>query len=106
MRLAVNLRETEVEKVVWNISKWGQIKPRIKIKQVKLGGTKIDYVTGFNAKYIDDNKIGPGAIIKITRSGDVIPHIVEVVKKADQAQMPDISYEWNNTSRYYCKRWW
>lgn len=97
MRLAVNLRETEVEKVVWNISKWGQIKPRIKIKQVKLGGTKIDYVTGFNAKYIDDNKIGPGAIIKITRSGDVIPHIVEVVKKANQAQMPDIAYEWNNT---------
>jgi NAD-dependent DNA ligase len=97
MRLAVNLRETEVEKVVWSISKWGQIKPRIKIKQVNLGGTKIDYVTGFNAKYIDDNKIGPGAVIKITRSGDVIPHIVEVVKKAKKAQMPEVEYEWNNT---------
>ena len=49
------------------------------------------------AKYIQDNKIGKGSIIKIVRSGDVIPYIVEVVKPSKKPDMPDIEYKWNET---------
>ena len=97
MRLKDNIVETEVIDVIWNVSKWGQLKPRIKIKPVNLGGVKISYTTGFNAKYIHDNKIGEGALVKITRSGDVIPYIVEVVKHAKEPDMPVVSWQWNKS---------
>lgn len=97
MRLKDNIVKTEVVNVTWNVSKWGQLKPRIKIKPVNLGGVKITYTTGFNAKYIYDNKIGEGAKIKITRSGDVIPYIVEIVEKAKEPDMPVVSWKWNKS---------
>ncbi len=97
MRLSGNMAETTVQEVEWNVSKWGQLKPRVKISPVSIGGVTITYATGFNAKYITENNIGPGAIIKVTRSGDVIPYIVEVVKPAEKPDMPDISYTWNET---------
>ena len=95
--MALLFTQTSVVDVIWNVSKWGQLKPRIKIKPVKLGGVEITYTTGFNAKYIYDNKIGEGAIIKITRSGDVIPYIVEVVKTAKEPDMPVVNWQWNKT---------
>jgi len=97
MRLDSNLVNAEVEEVEWNVSKWGIIKPRIRIKPISLGGVTIKYTTGFNAKYIYDNKIQKGALIQITRSGDVIPYIVKVLKQGLEPEMPDIPYEWNET---------
>jgi NAD-dependent DNA ligase len=88
---------TTVLDVEWNVSKRGLIKPRVSIEPVSLGGVVISYATGFNAKYITDNKIGNGAVIEITRSGDVIPHIVRVVKNAHAAKMPEFSYKWNDS---------
>lgn len=88
---------TEVERVEWNASKHKVLKPRVKVKPVNLCGVEINWATGFNAKFIRDNKIGPGANVKITRSGDVIPYILEVVKMADREDMPDEEYEWNET---------
>jgi len=98
MRQEENILEAKVVDVIWNISKWGQLKPRVEISPVQLGGVKITYTTGFNGRYIYDNSIGEGAIIKITRSGDVIPYIVEVVKKAKEPSMPDIPWRWNETN--------
>lgn len=96
VRLDTNLVNAEVEEVEWNISRWGLLKPKIRIKPVFLNGVTITYTSGFNARYIEDNQIGPKSIIKLTRSGDVIPFIVEVIKKT-KAQMPDIPYKWNET---------
>ncbi len=89
--------ETIVEDVEWNTSKWGILKPRIKIQTVYLNGVNINYTTGFNAKFIVENKINYGSIIKITRSGDVIPYIVEVVTPSEEPKMPNISYVWNES---------
>ena len=83
----------EVVNVEWNISKDGLLKPRIAIKPVSLSGVVIKYVTGFNGKYIMDNKIGKGSKLKIIRSGDVIPHIIGI-EKSTQADMPNIKYKW------------
>lgn len=69
----------EVVDVLWEVSKSGFAKPRVKLKPVNLGGVTITYATGFNGRYIYDNQIGPGALVKITRAGDVIPQILEVV---------------------------
>ena len=90
--------QTVVIEVLWNISKWGVLKPRIEIEPVQIGCVTITYTTGFNAKYIMDNNIGPGTVISLVRSGDVIPHIVEINQSSDEPQMPDIPYKWNKTN--------
>ena len=91
-----NLEETTVEEVIWKASKHGTLKPRIRVKPIELSGVTITYVTGFNAKFIEDNKIGPGTKLEITRSGDVIPHIVQVIS-GTKPQMPERGYTWNKT---------
>jgi len=96
MLIGDNIIETEVEDVEWNTSKWGILKPRIKVKTVHLNGVNINYTTGFNGKFIYDNKIGEGSVIKITRSGDVIPYIVEVVKSSKFPKMPE-NFKWNES---------
>lgn len=75
-----NLAFATVKEVQWNISKDGYLKPRVKIEPVELVGVTVQHATGFNAAFIYSNKIGPGAKIKITRSGDVIPFILGVVE--------------------------
>jgi NAD-dependent DNA ligase len=86
---ASNLAEATVVDVEWNVSKDGYLKPRVKIDPVELVGVTVTYATGFNAKFIKDNGIGPGAIIKITRSGDVIPFILETITPSNDVEMPD-----------------
>jgi NAD-dependent DNA ligase len=89
---------TEVKSVEWNVSKHKVLKPRVSIEPVQLSGVEIKWVTGHNAKFIRDNGVGKGAKIKITRSGDVIPYIKEVIVKA----VPDFPesdvYKWNTTN--------
>lgn len=91
-----NYVETEVVEVEWNPSKTSYAKPRVIVKSCVLPGIVCNYVTGYNAKYIVDNGIGPGAIVGISRMGDVVPNIVSVVKQS-KAQMPSFDYEWNAT---------
>lgn len=97
--LTDQIAESIVVDVIWEISKDKYIKPKIKINTVELLGSEITYATAFNAKYVSDNKIGPGAIVKIIKSGDVIPYIQEIVKESDSGKpkMPSIKYEWNET---------
>lgn len=83
-----NVAIATVRQVHWNPSKAGYLKPRVEIDPVDLVGVTITYATGFNAKFIRDNKIGPGAKIQITRSGDVIPFIQQVVEPAMVPAMP------------------
>jgi DNA ligase (NAD+) len=98
MVLSDQIAEAKVVGVIWTASKDGYLKPRVQIEPIQLGGVKIEYATGFNAKFIVDNKIGIGALIRLTRSGDVIPHIIAVVQPAMQPQMPEVPYEWNATN--------
>jgi len=98
MTISDNLIEAEVDDVEWNISKHKLLKPRIKIKPVNLNGVTITYASGFNAKYIVEKSIGKGSIIEITRSGDVIPFIVSVIKPSKEPDMPKVSYKWNENN--------
>jgi NAD-dependent DNA ligase len=91
---------THVVQVHWSPSKYNVLKPRIEIEPVDLSGTRITFVTGFNAKYIMDHCLGKGAVVEVTRSGDVIPHILAVHRPADsgEPEMPlTVAYHWNDT---------
>lgn len=97
MVLSDQVAEVKVVDVIWTPSKDGYLKPRLQVEPVTLGGAKIEYATAFNAAFVEDNKIGIGAIVKLVRSGDVIPHIMDVVVPAEKAQMPSVPYKWNET---------
>ena len=98
MVLSDQLAEATVVDVIWSPSKDGYLKPRVQIIPINLGGVKIEYATGFNGAFIKNNKIGIGAVVKLVRSGDVIPHILSVSIPASEAKMPSQSYKWNQTN--------
>jgi NAD-dependent DNA ligase len=94
--------EVIVTDVEWNVSKHRYLKPLVKFNEVSISGVKIKQASGFNASYIQKNNIGPGSRIIVIRSGDVIPHILEVlsVSSNGKPKMPDstvVKYEWNDT---------
>ena len=97
MVLSDQMAEAKVVDVIWTPSKDGYLKPRVQIEPVILCGVKIEYATGFNAKFIEMNKIGVGAVIQLIRSGDVIPHIKQVIQPAAITLFPDVEYSWNES---------
>lgn len=96
MVISDQIAEAKVVDVIWNASKDGYLKPRVRIEPIRLGGVTIEYATGFNGKFIEENKIGIGAVIEIIRSGDVIPYIKEVTQPAERGKMPDVPYKWSD----------
>jgi NAD-dependent DNA ligase len=97
MILSDQIAEAKVLDVLWTPSKDGYLKPRIRIEPIELVGVTIEYATAFNGNFVEENKIGVGAIVKLIRSGDVIPHIMEVVTPAVVTKMPDVDYVWTDT---------
>jgi len=97
MVISDQIAEAKVVDVIWTPSKSGYLKPRVRIEPIKIGGVTIEYATGFNGKFIESNKIGIGALIQLTRSGDVIPHILSVITPAEKAKMPEEPYHWTDT---------
>ena len=93
------ISKTIVESIEWNISKDGYIKPTLILEPVTIGGVEIKRTTGNNAKFIVDNILGPGAIIEIIRSGDVIPKVQKVIKIASSGkpELPKGLWHWNET---------
>ena len=96
MVIGDQMAEAKVVDVLWEVSQDGYFKPRIRIEPVNIAGVNIEYTTGFNGKFIEENGIGVGAIVRIIRSGDVIPYIREVIAPA-KAKMPEVPYVWTVT---------
>lgn len=95
----------KVKDVEWRRSRHGKLVPRIIIDPIELGGVEVTYFTGHNFFYIQngfryqDRKkglpvrpLGKGAEIRVIRSGDVIPYIMEVVKPARRPSKPDVPF--------------
>ena len=97
MVLSDQVAEAKVLDVIWTPSKDGYLKPRVRIEPIQLAGVRIEYATGFNGKFIEENRIGLGAVITMIRSGDVIPYIQSVTTPAEKAKMPAVPYEWTDT---------
>ena len=91
--------EVLVLKVEWNLTKDDYLQPIVHFEPVEIDGVTIEKATGFNAKFIKDNKIAPGSIIVIIRSGDVIPKIEEIIKESEEPSMPtEYKWKWNETN--------
>lgn len=91
--------ETMILEIEWNASAQGFLIPRIRVEPVIVGTARIEYVTGHNARFIVDNKLGVGAKIMIRRSGDVIPAVEKVLVSSPGPWLPNqdvLKWKWVN----------
>lgn len=89
-KFASETAEVKVTGIEWNLSRNQRLIPVVEIEPVELSGAIIKRVTGFNAKYILDNKIDKDAVIEITRSGEVIPYINSVIEESPSFNLPEV----------------
>lgn len=80
--------DTVILDIVWNISKRNIYIPVAHIKPVQLKNTIINQVSCYNANFVKQNDLGPGAIIRIVKSGDIIPNILKIIKKSKNIIFP------------------
>lgn len=98
MDLSEQMGITTIIKINWEITMYGYLQPVINVEPIELLGSTIQYISAYNAKYVKDNKLSAGVKVKIIKSGDIIPKIVEVMSTSMAADMPDIEYEWTDTN--------
>ncbi len=87
---------TRVRTVVWQESRYGAFKPKAQLAPVLFkDGTRVEFASLHNAKWVEDKRVGPGAVVQVIRSGEVIPKIVAVKRAAPQTAMvwPDAETE-------------
>lgn len=92
-----NAVETRVTRVEWNISKDGKWKPVVNVEPFDLEGVTIQRATGYNARFIEENGIGVGAVVRIIRSGGVIPKIVSIKTRASTVDLPEGQWDATHT---------
>jgi DNA ligase (NAD+) len=80
---------THVVDILWSASYQGYWIPRIQIEPVTIGGSRIEFLTGHNARFVLTNQIGKGATIIVRKSGDVIPTLDTVIVAGSRITLPD-----------------
>jgi DNA ligase (NAD+) len=81
--------EVEVIRVIPQTSRTGRVTPVAELVPTKISGATISRVTVHHYNMVKTNRVGPGAILQIIRSGLVIPKIEKVIK-ATEPQIPEI----------------
>lgn len=71
--------EVKVLRVVANTSRSGRVNPVAEVEPTRLSGALIQRATAHHYKMVREKGIGPGAVIRLSRSGEVIPKIEEVL---------------------------
>lgn len=87
---------TRVKKIKWNVTRYGYLTPVAIVEPVDILGTTMRKASAVHAKEVFDKGIGPGAIVSVTFSGDIIPKIESCIKKGIEV-WPKYDCHWNDT---------
>lgn len=74
---------TVIRDIILQTGRTGVLTPVAVLDPVQLCGTTVSRATLHNQKFIDEREIGVGAVVEVIKSGEIIPRIVNVVKKAE-----------------------
>jgi DNA ligase (NAD+) len=83
-----NTAVTNVKAILWQVGRTGNVTPVLEVAPVTLSGATIRRVTAHHAGMVRNLSIGQGAVIEIIRSGEVIPKLEAVHKKAANVNLP------------------
>ena len=67
---------TRLEKVMWNVGKFGDLRPYAILKPIEVGGVMITKATLHNEEDIVRKDIRAGEDVIVLRAGDVIPQVI------------------------------
>lgn len=98
----------KVKDIIYQETKYGLLQPVAIFEPTQMaGGVTVQRANGHNGYYVQHgylkpkkNKepphglrpLGPGAVVKLIRSGKVIPYIMEILKPAKKPKLPDVPY--------------
>jgi DNA ligase (NAD+) len=74
--------DIEVTDLVWQTSKNGRLTPVVLLTPTKISGVTISRATGHHYGNVKNNMIERGAVVRVCRSGLVIPYIERVITPA------------------------
>jgi DNA ligase (NAD+) len=84
---------TRLEKVMWNVGKFGDMRPYAVLEPVEVGGVTIKLATLHNEEDIVRKDIRAGEEVIVVRAGDVIPQVVSpaphVAERKDRPPLPE-----------------
>jgi DNA ligase (NAD+) len=83
---------TKLEQVMWNVGKFGDLRPYAVLEPVSVGGVTIKLATLHNEQDIVRKDIRAGEEVIVVRAGDVIPQVVSpaphVAERSDRPALP------------------
>jgi len=68
--------------LTWQTAKTGRITPVVELEPTRISGVTVSRATGHHAGNVISQSIDEGAIVRVCRSGQVIPYISEVIEEA------------------------
>lgn len=87
-QIALKRNDAEAEANVTGIrmttGRTGRITPAVEVEPTNLYGVIIRRATAHHAAHLRDSRLGPGARVRLTRSGGVIPYITAVLDPSNQ----------------------
>jgi DNA ligase (NAD+) len=80
---------TRLQKVMWNVGKFGDLRPYAVLEPVAVGGVTIKLATLHNEEDLARKDIRPGEDVIVLRAGDVIPQVLSPAPHvAEHAERP------------------
>lgn len=76
--------------LIWQTSKNGRLTPVVQLAPTKVSGVTISKATGHHYGNVKAGMIDEGAVVKVCRSGLVIPYIESVVEPAIEFHTPGV----------------
>ncbi len=80
---------TTVKSITWQVGRTGNVTPVLEVEPIRLSGATIRRVTAHHAGMIRKMRVGPGAVIELIRSGEVIPKLENVISGVEAVDIPD-----------------
>ncbi len=86
------VKETQLIKVIFQVGRTGVITPVGELRPVVIGGATVRRVTLHNESEIKQKDICQGDWVRVIRSGDVIPKVLEVIKEKRNGTEKRVSF--------------
>ena len=83
------IRETELQEIIWNASRTGLINPIAVFEPVELEGTTVSRASVHNVSIVEELKLGIGDRINVYKANMIIPQIAENLTQSGTVTPPE-----------------
>ncbi|XP_023226602.1 uncharacterized protein LOC111627262 [Centruroides sculpturatus] len=83
-KFAEEVGQTKLEAIFPTIGRTGRVTYNAKLEPIRLAGTTVSAATLHNADYVRERKINVGDIVKVKKSGAIIPRVLGVALSHDK----------------------